>query len=329
MTKQGCSVGTPPTSVARMAQARGPIADLEGASDRRLHDRRGLQGHSALARQLQRLLPVVQRADGLTSSRCTSKTQTSSTGTTSLSVNVPSCYYQIDFVYGTVIAQFGPAGTNNFYGRQGRLISSLNGGVTSCSTDMTPTPPPATQTPVPALRSRSCSGSRRRTRRPRLRSPRRSGRPSRTRSTSEHRQCDADGDAAGRALRRRDADPAGGPGGRADEHGHVTCTHVVTSADVGSFVNTATATGRPATVSRSRAPARSPRRSRPRRRRRACSARRRPSRSRRCTSRPSQEEARVHKTKAVKAAKHTKAKKKVTKKAKPARPVLAGAHFTG
>ena len=73
-----------------------------------------------------------------------SKTHTYSTGTYTLSVAVPGCNYQIDFVYGTVIEHLGPAGTNNFYSKEGRLIQALNGGTTSC----TPPPPPVTPPPV-------------------------------------------------------------------------------------------------------------------------------------------------------------------------------------
>jgi uncharacterized repeat protein (TIGR01451 family) len=80
-----------------------------------------------------------------------SQTQTVSSGSGVLTVAVPACYYQIDFVYGMPIDHLGPAGTNNFYGRQGRLISSTNGGTTACTTT-TPTSgggtPPTPPTPV-------------------------------------------------------------------------------------------------------------------------------------------------------------------------------------
>lgn len=77
-----------------------------------------------------------------------SKTQTYSAGTYSLSVAMPGCYYQVDFVYGTPITTFGPAGSNNFYGKQGRLIEALNGGTTSCTPPPPVTPPPVTPPPV-------------------------------------------------------------------------------------------------------------------------------------------------------------------------------------
>jgi hypothetical protein len=62
-----------------------------------------------------------------------------------LSIAIPSCYYQVDLVYGTPIEQLGPAGTNNFYGKQGRLIANLHGGTTKCEA---PQPPPAEEATV-------------------------------------------------------------------------------------------------------------------------------------------------------------------------------------
>ena len=66
-----------------------------------------------------------------------SHTGTFNNGNFTLSVNVPSCYYQVDFVFGGVIQHFGPASSNNYYSDQGRLIASLNGGMTSCSSSTT------------------------------------------------------------------------------------------------------------------------------------------------------------------------------------------------
>jgi hypothetical protein len=57
-------------------------------------------------------------------------TTTLAAGAHSLSVSVPNCFFQVDFVLGQPIAQLGPG---NFYGPQGRLISSSNGGSTSCA----------------------------------------------------------------------------------------------------------------------------------------------------------------------------------------------------
>ncbi len=61
-----------------------------------------------------------------------SDTQTLTAGVHSLSVSVPNCFFQVDFVFGSPIATLGPAGSNNFYSAQGRLISGMNGGTTSC-----------------------------------------------------------------------------------------------------------------------------------------------------------------------------------------------------
>ncbi|HZT92420.1 MAG TPA: hypothetical protein VFA05_10315 [Gaiellaceae bacterium] len=74
-----------------------------------------------------------------------SETAPFESGTHTLTVSVPSCYYQIDFVYGAPIDHLGPAGSNNFYSAQGRLIESLNGGTSSCSTSTTST---TTSTPT-------------------------------------------------------------------------------------------------------------------------------------------------------------------------------------
>ena len=54
-------------------------------------------------------------------------------GTFSLTVQVPNCYFQIDFVCGPVIDRLGPAGSHIFYTPQGRLISADNDGTTPCT----------------------------------------------------------------------------------------------------------------------------------------------------------------------------------------------------
>ena len=53
-------------------------------------------------------------------------------GSHSLTVRVPDCYFQVDFVGGRAIDKFGPAGSNILYSTQGRLISWANGGTRSC-----------------------------------------------------------------------------------------------------------------------------------------------------------------------------------------------------
>jgi hypothetical protein len=49
-------------------------------------------------------------------------------GPYTLTVTIPNCYYQIDFVCGYAIDQLGPVGSNVFYTPQDRLISADNGG---------------------------------------------------------------------------------------------------------------------------------------------------------------------------------------------------------
>lgn len=72
-------------------------------------------------------------------------TDTFSSGSHTLSVQVPSCFFQLDFVYGTPIEHLGPAGSSNFYGQQGRLLHGEMGGSTSCSSSSSG-PPPTTVT---------------------------------------------------------------------------------------------------------------------------------------------------------------------------------------
>jgi SdrD B-like domain/RTX calcium-binding nonapeptide repeat (4 copies) len=49
-------------------------------------------------------------------------------GTYTLEVRIPNSFYQIDFVCGSLIDHFGPAGSNIFYSAQGRLLSADNDG---------------------------------------------------------------------------------------------------------------------------------------------------------------------------------------------------------
>ena len=49
-------------------------------------------------------------------------------GSYSLTVQVPNCYFQVDFVCGLAIDKLGPVGSNIFYSAQGRLFSADNGG---------------------------------------------------------------------------------------------------------------------------------------------------------------------------------------------------------
>jgi hypothetical protein len=66
-----------------------------------------------------------------------------------LQVNVPPCFFSLDFVRGAIIERFGPPDSTNYYADQARLIDSASGGTASCST---PTPAPentATATVAP------------------------------------------------------------------------------------------------------------------------------------------------------------------------------------
>lgn len=56
----------------------------------------------------------------------------SGSGIFCLSVDVPNCYFQVDFVKGCAITQLGPDGSSNFYSSQGRLIAGANGGTGTC-----------------------------------------------------------------------------------------------------------------------------------------------------------------------------------------------------
>ncbi|MEA2709013.1 MAG: serine-aspartate repeat-containing protein [Phycisphaerales bacterium] len=59
-----------------------------------------------------------------------------------LTVTVPKCYFQVDFVGGKAINPFGPAGSNILYGAQDRLIAFVNGGTKSCNCEIPPVKPP-------------------------------------------------------------------------------------------------------------------------------------------------------------------------------------------
>jgi hypothetical protein len=122
--------------------------------------------------------------------------------------------------------------------------------------------------------------------------------------------------------------PAGGQGVGPGGTVTFTCTHLLTAADVGSFVNTATGTGTAgngqqvtgtATVTAQVGAAATTG---------VLGTTKTVTKTTVHKKAVVKKQATVHKTKAVKATKHTKAKK-VTKKAKPAKAVTAGAHFTG
>jgi hypothetical protein len=54
-------------------------------------------------------------------------------GRHSMTICVPKCYFQVDFVGGKAINPFGPAGSNVYYTAQDRLISYVNGGTKPCA----------------------------------------------------------------------------------------------------------------------------------------------------------------------------------------------------
>jgi len=53
-------------------------------------------------------------------------------GSGTLAVTVPGCFYQVDFVRGLALTHLGPANSNNFYSDQGRLLDADNGGSVVC-----------------------------------------------------------------------------------------------------------------------------------------------------------------------------------------------------
>jgi len=67
-----------------------------------------------------------------------SKTISTKGGEICMEVNVPNCFFQVDFVKGCVIEKLGPANTSNFYGKQGRLLADATGGSVSCIDVMPP-----------------------------------------------------------------------------------------------------------------------------------------------------------------------------------------------
>lgn len=58
-------------------------------------------------------------------------------GTYTLQIAIPDCFFQVDLVTGPPIEKLGPAGSDNFYGKQNRLIVGMNGGTQACAA-----PPP-------------------------------------------------------------------------------------------------------------------------------------------------------------------------------------------
>lgn len=59
-----------------------------------------------------------------------------------VTVKVPTCYFQADFVRGAPITQFGPTSANTYHG-QGRFLDGAVGGTEACGVDDAPLPPGA------------------------------------------------------------------------------------------------------------------------------------------------------------------------------------------
>lgn len=329
VTKQGCSSGPPPAICPSqgMAQANGPITIANGVATVSFTIANGCKDIQLSLVSYKAPGPQYSEQTADQQQLYDSKTGTYSSGSYTLAVNVPNCYYQIDFVYGTPIAHLGPAGTNNFYDKQGRLIAAKNGGTTSCSSTTTPPSQPSQPAAAPAITVEKLQ---------RVGSTdpytaatvtatvgqtiayqinvRNTGNVMLT-VTLQDPRCDAG-----------TLTPAGGQGVGPTGTVTFTCTHVLTAGDVGSFVNTATATGTAGngqqvtgtgTVTAQVGAAATTG---------VLGATK--TVTKKAVHKKAVVKKAVHKTKAVKAAKHTKAKK-VTKKAKPAKPVVSGAHFTG
>jgi sarcosine oxidase gamma subunit len=73
--------------------------------------------------------PVFNASDASEQTIYQVATGTFTGGTHTLTVTIPSNYYQIDFVCGAAINELGPAGSNIFYSAQNRLISADNAGL--------------------------------------------------------------------------------------------------------------------------------------------------------------------------------------------------------
>jgi hypothetical protein len=341
VSKSGCGStgGTCPST--NMVQANGPITVSGGMATVRFTVASGCNNIV--------LSLVSYKAPGPTFSEETASqqvkyaSQTCTTGvdcTGVLTVAVPNCYYQVDFVYGQPIDQLGPAGSNNFYGKQGRLISAVNGGTASCTSTpgggggtggtSTPSAPPAPAIAVQKLE-------------------RIAGTPTfvagplavKVGQTIEYQINVKD---TGNVMlwvtvtdALCDAGTLSSPSGQGVGPTNVvsfTCSHVVKAGDVGTLTNTATATGvvangtsvtGTATAVAQVTAATTPAAAGPT----AGVAGATHTVHKPAAKKPAKKVAKkpVHRAKkaAVKGAHHTK----VTKKAKPAKAVVRNAHFTG
>ncbi len=78
--------------------------------------------------------PTFVRADAAKQRVSASVTKTLGPGPGSLSVAIPSCYFQVDLVVGAVRDRFGGPGSSTFYSREHRLVAHATGGTKACST---------------------------------------------------------------------------------------------------------------------------------------------------------------------------------------------------
>jgi hypothetical protein len=69
-------------------------------------------------------------------------TDTFQAGPGQMTVEVPNCYFQLDFVYGEHLDHLGPAGSTNFY--SSRKIRGQMGGTAACVVEQPPTEQPTT-----------------------------------------------------------------------------------------------------------------------------------------------------------------------------------------
>ena len=76
-----------------------------------------------------------------------------------IEVAMPSCFWQVNFVFGQPIVNLGPALSSNFYQDQGRLIAGSEGGFGSCSGIAAPTQPIPTASVPPIGGVPSTGGS--------------------------------------------------------------------------------------------------------------------------------------------------------------------------
>ena len=160
LTKGSCSTPPPPVCASQVGDD-GAVTDSDLSLDSSTHRAHVTFTVAAGCNDI-KLTLVSYKAPGPTFDVNTAdqqvvfdyKTQLFSAGTWHLDVAYPDCYFQVDFVYGERIEKFGPADSNNFYYRQGRNIRSFHGGTTGCTSSPPPTvtptsSPPPTLTPTP------------------------------------------------------------------------------------------------------------------------------------------------------------------------------------